>query len=76
MQDPKLIQSWSTKFNSLDADGIDFVASPERDQDGKPLGQLYVSYTKEEFFALDDYAYPRSHYVFWRKFFGEKCYIT
>ena len=76
MQDPKLIQSWSTKFNSPDADGIDFVASPERDHDGKPLGQLYVSYTKEEFFALDDYAYPRSHYVFWRKFFGEKCYIT
>lgn len=75
MQDPKLIKNWSDKFNRYKADGIDFVASKERDQNGKPLGQVYVSYTKEEFFQREDYAYPRSHYVFWKILFGEKCYI-
>lgn len=76
MKDAQLIARWTAQFNNKNADGIDFVSSNERDATGKPLGQIYQSYTKEEFFALDDYAYPRSHYVFWRKFFGEKCYIT
>lgn len=75
MQDPTLIQSWKQKFNSLGADGVDFVASPERNQDGTPAAEIYSSFTKEEFFQRDDYNYPRSHYVFWRRLFGEKCYI-
>ena len=75
MQDPKLRNIWTQRFGCLNADGVDFVSNPELTSDGKPAGDIYASYTKEEFFALPDYDYPRSHHIMWKLLFGVKCYI-
>ena len=47
MQNQKLIQSWKQKFNSMGADGIDFVASPERNPDGTQAAEIYCLYCYE-----------------------------
>ena len=73
MQDPKLRQIWTERFYK--ADGVDFVSCPSLTPAGKPAGEIYASYTKDEFFALADYDYPRSHHIMWKLLFGEKCYI-
>lgn len=75
MQDPRLRHLWFQKFTRLKADGIDFVSNPDLTHDSKPTGEIYASYTKEEFFDLPDYDYPRSHHIMWKILFGEKCYI-
>lgn len=75
MQDPRLIDYWRQQFNRLKADGVDFVAAFEISSSEITVKKIYSSYTKEEFMKLDDYNYPRSHYVFWRRLFGVKCYI-
>ena len=62
---------WNQKFVKLHADGIDFVSC----DNNLEKAEIYASYTKDDFFKLDDYNYPRSKYVFWRMLFGNKCYI-
>lgn len=62
---------WVQRFNSTKADGVDFVSCKADGQNAT----VYASYTKEEFFKLDNYAYPRSQHLLWKMIFGTKCYI-
>ena len=73
--DKELTLRWLYKFNMLGADGIDFVSSIPIDYEDTYNNQVDVSFTKTEFLALDDYAYPRLPYVFWKLIFGQKCYL-
>ena len=68
----ELTNRWSQRFDVLEADGIDFVSWPQ----DPTQGEIYASYTKEDFLMLEDYNYPRSAYVFWKMVFGQKCYLV
>lgn len=67
----ELRKRWAQKFAKLGADGVDFVSWPQ----DPSSGEIYASYTKEDFLMLEDYNYPRSAYVFWKMIFGKKCYL-
>ena len=63
---------WVQRFAQLGADGIDFVSWPQ----DPTKGEIYASYTKENFLMIEDYNYPSSAYVFWKMVFGQKCYLV
>lgn len=75
MQD-ELKQRWKQQFLKLEADGVDFISTIPINYDNPTSNQIAESFTKQEFLALKDYSYPRLPHVFWKKIFGQKCYIT
>lgn len=62
---------WVQRFARLGAEGIDFMSCVDRPENA----EIYASYKKEDFLILDDYAYPRSLYLFWKIIFGKKVYM-
>ena len=55
------------EIQELNADGVDFVSCGACLKDGKFIGEIYESYTKEEFKQCE--GYPRSSRLYW---FGTK----
>jgi len=67
---------WIQKFMQLEADGVDFISTLPINYDDPSKNIVAASFTRADFFTLQECSYPRLPYVFWKILFGEKCYIN